>query len=88
MIVSVVLIGIVFTALVVLITSNHQHMNAMRVFNMAGTTVAVVAIAAILSYLVGYESGQIDQASGVATVTLTTQPNGESRWEPTTKASK
>ncbi len=35
-----------------------------------------------------YLRGQIDQASGVATVTLTTQPNGESRWEPTTKASK
>lgn len=40
------------------------------------------------TYTSAYELGQIDQASGVATVTLTTQPNGESRWEPTTKASK
>lgn len=33
-----------------------------------------------------YLRGQIDQASGVATVTLTKQPNGETKWEPTTKA--
>jgi len=35
-----------------------------------------------------YERGQIDQASGVNTVHLVTQADGETKWEPTTTGAK